>query len=308
MATWPRSYQKLIKNMNLYQQRDFGEKINATIQYAVKQFRSLGTALLYIAGAPALIAGIASGVTSASMLSTRPTGQPGSYDLGYWMARQLSSPYYLVALVFALLIPLLVNLTVYSHLKVYDRSHGEPVTVEAVWAEVQSALGRAVATWVVVGILVIVATLFFVIPGIYLGVVFSLALATVVFEGASAGTFMGRCFELIRDKWWSTFGLIIIVSLIAYLLSFVFNVPAAAVGMLVSLKIAPDMPVYVTILTSILSTIGNILVSALVALGIAFQYFNLIELREGRSILAAIDSIGSTSPPPIPRSNDEGDY
>ncbi|RAK01980.1 hypothetical protein LX87_00094 [Larkinella arboricola] len=293
--------------MNLYQQRDFGEKINATIQYAVKQIRSLGMALLYIAGAPALIAGIASGVSSASMLTTRPTIGPG-YNVSDWMAQQLSSPYYIVTVIFALLIPLLVNLTVYGHLKVYDRNQGEPVTVEAVWAEVQSALGRAVATWVMVSILVIAATFFFIIPGIYIGVVFSLALAVVVFEGASAGTFMGRCFELIRDKWWSTFGLIIVISLIAYLLGFVFNVPAAAVGMMISLKIAPDMPIYVAILTSILSTVGSVLVSALIALGIAFQYFNLIEIREGRSILTAIDNIGSSTPPPIPRSTDEGDY
>ncbi|GAB3321900.1 hypothetical protein GCM10027299_16990 [Larkinella ripae] len=294
--------------MNLYQRRDFGEKINATIQYFVKQIRSLGAALLYIAGAPALLAGIASGVASASMLSTQPIGSSGRYDMGVWLAQQVSSPYYIAAVVLALFIPLLVNLTVYAHLKVYNRTQGEPVTVEAVWAEVQAAFGRALITWLVVGILVIVGTLFFLVPGIYLGVVFSLALTTVVFEDGSASTFMSRCFELIRDKWWSTFGLIVVVSLIAYILSFAFNVPAAAVSLMVSMRVMPDLPVYVSILTSILSTVGGVLVSALIALGIAFQYFNLIELREGHSILSAIDSIGTHLPPPIPRSSDEGDY
>ncbi|MGA0556225.1 hypothetical protein ACO2Q8_06230 [Larkinella sp. VNQ87] len=293
--------------MNLYQQRDFGEKINATIQYAVKQIRSLGMALLYIAGAPALIAGIVSGIASATILSYRPTVSIGTDSTGI-LFRQLSSPYYIVALALGLFIPLLVSLTVYSHLKVYHRNPGGPVTVEAVWAEVQAALGRAVVTWLVVGLLVIVGMLFFIIPGIYLSVVFSLALVTVVFEDGSVGTFIGRCFDLIRDKWWSTFGLIIIVSFIAYILSFAFNVPAAAVGMMVSLKVMPSLPVYVSILTSLLSTIGSVLVSALIALGIAFQYFNLVELREGHSILSAIDSIGSATPPPIPRANDEGDY
>ncbi|GAB3896291.1 hypothetical protein GCM10028803_13720 [Larkinella knui] len=294
--------------MNLYQTRDFGEKINATVQYAVKQIRSLGMALLYIAGPPALIAGIASGMASASMLATQPTGRDSSYKMGFWLVQQVSSPYYIVAIIFAMLIPLLVYLTVYAHLKVYDRNHGEPVTVEAVWSEVQQALGRAVLTWLVVGILVVAATFFFIIPGIYLGVVFSLALAVVVFEDGSASTFMGRCFDLIRDKWWSTFGLIIIISFIAYILSFVFTVPAAAVNMMVALKLAPSMPVYVTILTSILSTVGSVVVSSLIALSLGFQYFNLVELRDGRSILSAIDSIGSATPPPIPRSNDEGDY
>lgn len=291
--------------MNLYQTRDFGEKINATIQYAVKQIRSLSTALLYIAGPPALIAGIASGMASASMLSTQPTA-PGRFNS--WIIQQISSPYYIVAIVAAIFIPLLVNLTVYSHLKIYHRNDGQAITVEAVWAEVQAALGRALVTWLVVGMLVIVGTMFFIVPGVYLGVTFSLALIIVVFEGGSVSTFIGRCFALIGDKWWSTFGLIIIISFIAYTLSFAFNVPAAAVSMMISLKVMPDMPVYITILTSILSTIGSVLVSALIALGIAFQYFNLIELREGRSILSAIDSIGSPLPPPIPRSNDEGDY
>ncbi|MFC5410484.1 hypothetical protein ACFPMF_14250 [Larkinella bovis] len=293
--------------MNLYQTRDFGEKINATIQYAVKQVRSLSLALVYIAGAPALIAGIASGIASASLLNMPPTGN-GSYRMGYWLAQQMSSPYYIVALVVAIFIPLLVNLTVYSHLKVYHRNHGEPVTVEAVWAEVQNAFGRAFVTWLAVGILVIIGAMFFIVPGIYLGVVFSLALVTVVFENGSVGTFMSRCFELIRDKWWSTFGLIIIISFIAYILSFAFNVPAAAVSLMVSLKLAPSMPTYITVLTSILSTIGSVLVSAIIALAIAFQYFNLVERRDGRSIIAAIESIGSPPPPPIPRSNDEGDY
>lgn len=293
--------------MNLYQTRDFGEKINATIQYAVKQIRTLGIALLYIAGAPALIAGIASGMASASMLSVQPT-IGSKTQMNSWMLQQLSSPYYIVAIVFALFIPLLVNLTVYSHLKVYNGNPNEPVTVEAVWAEVQSALGKAVVTWLFVGIVVVAATLFFLIPGIYLGIVFSLALPVVVFEGSSTSTVMSRCFDLIRDKWWSTFGLIIIISFIAYILSFAFNVPAAAVNMMVALKLAPSMPVYVTILTSILSTVGSVVVSSLIALGIAFQYFNLVELRDGRSILSAIDSIGSPLPPPIPRSNNEGDY
>ena len=225
-----------------------------------------------------------------------------------WVLQQVSSPYYLVAIGFAIFIPLLVNVTVYSHLKVYNRNPDEPVTVEAVWAEVRAALGRAIVTWIMVGIFVITAAMFFFIPGIYLGILVSLALALVVFEGRSASTFMSRCFELIRDNWWSTFGLIIIISFIAYALSFAFNVPAAAVSMMVSLKLTPDLPAYITILTSILSTIGSVVVSSLVALGIAFQYFNLVELRDGRSILAAIDSIGLPLPPPIPRSNNEGDY
>ncbi|RRA99101.1 hypothetical protein [Larkinella rosea] len=293
--------------MNLYQTRDFGEKINATIQYAVKQIRSLGMALLYIAGAPALIAGIASGIASASMWSVQPT-IGSKTQMNSWMFQQISSPYYIVAIVLALFIPLLVNLTVYGHLKVYNRNPDEPVTVEAVWAEVQDALGRALLTWFVVGILVVVATLFLLVPGIYLGVAFSLALPIVVFEEGSIGNVLSRCFDLIRDKWWSTFGLILIISFIAYILSFAFNVPAAGVSMMVALKLAPNIPVYVTILTSILSTVGGVVVSSLIALGIAFQYFNLVELRDGRSILSAIDSIGSPLPPPIPRSNNEGDY
>ncbi|GAB3267259.1 hypothetical protein GCM10027347_35920 [Larkinella harenae] len=298
--------------MNLYQRRDFGEKINATIQYFVKQIRSLGMALLYIAGVPALLAGIASGITSASMLEVRVPVRSSSYSMGYsmgyWVGQQLTNPSYLIALVLALIIPLLVNLTVYGHLKVYNRHLNEPITVEAVWAEVREALGRATVTWFVIGLLVVVALFFFLVPGIYLGVIFSLAPAILVFEGASTGTCIGRCFELIGDKWWSTFGLIIIISFIAYALSFVFNVPAAVVSLVVSMKLMPNLPVFVSILTSILSTVGSVLVSSLVALGVAFQYFNLIELREGHSILSAIESIGSSTPPPIPRSNDEGDY
>lgn len=54
--------------IDLFEQRDFGNKINATFQYVIQNMRSLGLALLYIVGPVALLAGIASGVMQSNML------------------------------------------------------------------------------------------------------------------------------------------------------------------------------------------------------------------------------------------------
>ncbi|WP_332368767.1 hypothetical protein [Spirosoma telluris] len=54
--------------IQLFQQRDFGDKINVTFQYITQNFRSLSLALLYIVGPVALLAGIASGVFQSNML------------------------------------------------------------------------------------------------------------------------------------------------------------------------------------------------------------------------------------------------
>jgi hypothetical protein len=47
-----------------------------------------------------------------------------------------------------------------------------------------------------------------------------------------------------------------------------------------------------TTISNIFSTVGGSLVRSLVLIAIVFQYYNLIERRDGASIINAIDNIG----------------
>ena len=290
--------------INLYQQRDFGDKINVTFTYGVQQFRSLATALLYIAGPVTLFAGIASGVYQSNMLKTIGGISRGTAVRPFAMFNQILSPAYWLLLLFTLLSYVIVSLTVYSHLKLYDRSQGAPITVGAVWEEVQSRLVGGVSLAIVTGLAIFAGLLLLILPGLYMAVPLSLAMAVFVFEELGISATFSRCFKLATDKWWSTFGLSFVMTIITYIVAIVFSLPAGIVAIMGIT--GGNVSSLIVIITQAISTVGTQLVSALVPLALGFQYFNLVERQEGTGLLSAINRIGTM--PPIPRVQDEGTY
>lgn len=296
--------------LNLFQQRDFGTKINATFQYITQNFKSLGLALLYIVGPLALVTGIASGVMQSNMLATigsvTTQNDPSNPLAGLRMLQNIFSPAYWVALFFGLLTALAVNLVTYAHMKLYAEKNGADSTVSEVWAATQPLIGRGIIITVLGSIITVVGMFVFLIPGIYVAVVLSLALAVTTFEGTDFGQTWNRCFKLIRDKWWSTFGLLLVMSILSGILSLVFGIPSGIVAFLVAGKMLPSVPTFWLVLTTIISSVGGTLLQALIYVAIAFQYTNLVERQEGRGLISAIDSIGTT--PTKTRLDDEGEY
>lgn len=309
--------------IQLFQQRDFGNKINATFQYVTQNFNSLALTMLYIVGPVALVAGIASGIMQSNMLDfTRAASDPDAVDnpmLAFQAFRYIASPAFALAIVFSLLAVLAVSLATYAHMKVYARKTGQgqalanqilsgpvDISVAEVWEEVQSFIGRAIVIGVLSGIVTFVATLFFVIPGIYVGIVLSLALVVTCFEGTDFGQTWNRCFVLIRDKWWSTLGLLIVMGIISGIIGLIFTLPAGIIGFLTGAKLVPGVTNFWVVLGNVVATVGGTLLRSLVYIAIGFQYTNLVERQEGRGLLSAIDSIGTT--PTQPRASDEGSF
>jgi hypothetical protein len=305
--------------ITLYQRRDFGEKINATINYVTQNFRSLGIAVLYIGGPAALLAGIASGLMQSSLLNlTRQTANGNSSSTGVLAGfGAIFSGSFLFVLLFGVLAQALIALTVYTHLKLYNQRTGgglgqnsPAISVAEIWAEVQPNLGRVIITSLLVGLVTFAATLFLIIPGIYVGVVLSLAIAVTVFEGTDFSRTWSRCFQLIAEKWWSQLGLLVVMGILVGVVSLVFTAPAAVLGGLMGAKLLPDLSTSVVGVAQAVATVGQYLLYSILFVAVGFQYFNLVEKTEGTGLLSQIDSIGSAPSPVSPPQTrpDEGDY
>jgi hypothetical protein len=178
--------------------------------------------------------------------------------------------------------------------------------VSDVWAEVQPAIGRGIIISILNSIIVSVGFVFLVIPGLYLAVALSLSLAVTVFEGTDFGVTWNRCFQLIRDKWWSTLGLIFVVGLIVVIVGLIFAIPTGIIAFLTGAKMLPNVSVVWLILGNVINLVGKTLLNAVIYIAIGFQYTNLVERQEGRGMISAIDSIGTA--PTQPRPTDEGTY
>ncbi len=305
--------------INLFQQRDFGDKINATFQYIGENFRSLSLTMLYIVGPVALIAGIASGIMQSNMLGVMADiGNADRTDptAPFQIFSQLLTPSFWLAIIFAILANLFVSLATYAHMKLYARSTAQnvvnrpagPPTIEvaAVWNEVQPMIGRTIVISLLSSIIIGVGFVFLFIPGLYVAVVLSLALAVTAFEGTDFGSTWNRCFQLIRDKWWSTLGLIIVISIIVSIVSLVFSIPSAVIGFMAGTRsLTSESSVWI-VLGNVIAIVGRTLLNSILYVAIGFQYTNLVERQEGRGLISAVDSIGTS--PAQPRAQDEGEY
>lgn len=87
----------------------------------------------------------------------------------------------------------------------------------------------ALGVGVLYGLMLVVGTLLFVIPGIYLGVSFVFAAVAVVVEGKGVTDSLQYAFDLVRGRWWRTAVLLTTATIVAVV---VYVLLAFAVGIL----------------------------------------------------------------------------
>lgn len=290
--------------IELRQERDFSEKINATFHFTVQHVRPLGLCLLYFVTPLTLLAGIAGGLYQSNVLAlakghtSDPT--PGTFGL----FTRMFSVEYGVTLLLSSLAGLLLTLTVYAYLVNYEET-GQPSTPEQTWARLRRSLLPSIGLSVLYLLSVLLGVALCLLPGIYLGVAFSMGYLVLLREGLGITASLGRSYRLVQDQWWSTFGLIFVMWLIAAMAAGILALPTYLLTFLSMLKVVEGDNAVLLILATILSTTGSVFFQAVVVIATAFQYYNLVEKKEGIGLMQRIAEIGT---PTRPRADEPGDY
>ena len=275
--------------ITLLAQRDFGQKINATFEFVTQNAKPLIKALLMIVGPFGLIAGIANGINASRML-------PGSNSDPLSAFNQYTSGASLLTNVLSGITSLLVAGTVYSFIALYEEDgSSNALTPGRVWGNFSNQIGTLLGSGVLYFLIIILGVLLLILPGIFAAIALSLYSIVIIREKASAQESLRRSYELTKGKWWSTFGLIFVIGFIAAIISMLFLIPTFVLSALGSLSLNQEFggQNILMVLANILGIAGSILMQAIVAVAMAFQYYNLVELKEGSSIQSAINTIGS---------------
>lgn len=316
----------------LEQERDFSDKINVTFNFVAVNFKPLCLSLLYLTGPLVLVGGMFSGLVQIAALEAgaltqgqSPEGTNPAEIFGEIIGKNtayLLSANYFFALLFIFLATVMVASTVYAFFIEYqDSEDPKSITVAAIWERVKGLFLPVLASILSVTIALLVIVLAFVlfislinagagsgfganlsifltgmlcfITILYLGIIFILNTPIIAFERLGTWEAFGRANYLIQQKWWSTFGLMIIFAVINYFLSLIFSAPSIIITLLKVLNIgggaAGNIPV---IISTIIATVGRVLISSLTYVALSFQYFNLIERRDGTSLKSLISGIG----------------
>ena len=80
-------------------------------------------------------------------------------------------------------------------------------------------VGRAIWAAIIAGIGVVLGFIALVIPGLWLLVAWSMFIPALLFEELGPTRALGRSFQLVRGRWWATFGALLVVAFISGLAS-----------------------------------------------------------------------------------------
>ena len=287
------------QKIEFYKLRDFGAKINALVEFLRENLGRLFLVLLLIGGPAALLLSLLlrNFFTTVFDFETMQSGNPGD------VFALLGGNYFLLLLISFLVITLIVSVT-YTYMRLYNAGIAKETSLGDVLRQSLSKYGGLILLGILSFIVIVAGVFFFILPGIYFAVVLSIAYPIYAFEDISVGGAFGRAFTLIRGKWWSTFGLIFVTSLIANIVQIIFSVPFLIVYFMNIFTLVEEvqndpnsMESFSNLFTSgymtvsmAISTIGSYLTYSIPLIALGYQYSNLVERNEGKGLMDEIES------------------
>jgi hypothetical protein len=314
--------------IEFYEQRDFSKKMNATYGFLKQNFKPFWRSMLFIAGPPIVISGIFVGdifnrITGLSAASQGGNGAEQYFtSLTFWLQ-------FAGVLIFLWVGGVITISTTYAYLYLYSVKRTNKITVSEVWAHVRSTFWMYFWTITLCSIfLFIMMMIAGVILMLFVGVVNNISpfISVVVvisfylfsafflinvglifpareFERLSFSDAIQRILILLKGKTWSTFGIGAMNFYVQYASSLIIFVPWYTIFFIMILHSQStgetmEYSTFMKFLNSFFLTLYflvSYLLTALPLLGLAFQYFNLVEMKESRGLMSRIESFGKSS-------------
>jgi len=282
------------QTIDLRKKREFGEIFNATTIFLKQEYKLLGKTFLFYVLPVALVLGIMSALNQATLMRNMTELQSGNYNT--FSVGNLFSKYAITYLIMLVNQVVLISF-LFSYMKLYLEKGSGNFNERDIFEGIKSVFLKVFLALFVVGFISIIGLFLCVIPGIFLSVSLSVIFCIMIFEDKSFGESFLRSFELTRLQWWWTFLIIFVSYLVVSLISYILALPMVSVGILAGLHSLKDPSAMSTVFTPFVTayTVLLSLVTAVLYLipltVIAFQYFNLVEIKERPSLLGKIDQI-----------------
>lgn len=276
--------------VQLRQQRNFGALLSATVEYLRIHFRHLFKAIMFIPGPVVILGAAIMGTSIGTMLdyATDRVDPPVGAIVPIFGG------------VFVILCAAALMGAVVNEYVVLSVERERQVEVSEVWEAIRRDIWIIIPTYIGNYVIIVVGYVLLIIPGIWAANVFQIMIPVRLQERLGFGEALSRCIELMRGRWWFTFGYVYVVSLVAGMLSYAFILPlyfTLFAGAFTESFRTPMMIVAIAI-CGLIALVGQFMVSSVPQAAIAIHYYNLVERHDGVGIAGRISSIGQPDLPP----------
>jgi hypothetical protein len=278
--------------IELKKERDFSDVFNASFAFITQELKKLFQVITLYAGVPIIIAAIMSAYyaqdTFTSILQV-VQGGTGSNASSAWLV--------FLTIIFGMLAQLFISGLVPAYFGEYEEKGKGNFSSLDVWNRFVRHFGAIIGYSIVAGVIMIFGVILLVIPAIYLWVPLSFILYVKIIEDKGFGETFSRCFQLIRNNWWITFGILLLSYLIISIVGTLFSIPAMIIagveGFLVGSgqQEAVNSDSLAFIITTIVGGLGQYLIYPVWNIIVGFQYYNLREQKDRETLMDKVSAI-----------------
>lgn len=310
--------QKTFLKQDIYEYRTVGEAINFTFSLLRAHGAQIMGMVLKVAGILALSYFFVGYLAQNDLMSSLESGMANDV----WS--NMFSGVRVLSILISILYTMIAQMAVYSWIKVAYQQDTAPSTNQ-VWRNILKNIPALLATGLLL-ILVYVILAFVIIsmgsmaafliflllvPFVYLIIRLSLFLPALILQDKGVESIV-RSWNVVKDNWWSTFGFLLLMGLISYLIMIVVSIPFIAGSIIYGLLDAGGEPDATELFTSKayflatnLSSVLSVFVSALLTgIGSSVWYGGLVDKLESVSIRKQIAEAMEESE----TSEEEGEY
>lgn len=309
--------------VELNKERDFSDVINATFAFIIQEIKRYGKTILYYGGIPILLAGIAGAVFSGAELSNvfsqMSSGEISAHSLGASYQFKVLAVNLLITAVYLCLSGLTA-----AYMVLYSDPSREGFGIADVWLQFKAKFVKQLSFYLLVFLVVaaiamvfsfifiglgigagyggsrlllalmVIAVILLLLFFIYLSVPLSMANMVIYAEDVDLGKVFKRCLDLIKGSWWQSFAIILVIYLIYSIISSLFSIPVMVSSMIKGFVAASGGGFdagnlsFTMVLTSLISTLGSLLIYPILIVGVGIQYYNLKEKTDNVGLIERI--------------------
>lgn len=165
---------------------------------------------------------------------------------------------------------------------------GRPATLRESLTELRPRLLPLLGLTVLVTIIVAVASVFLIIPGIWLWAMLNLAAPALVLEQGRVGQAMKRSWRLVSGSWWRVFGILLLTGIAAAIISMVIEIPfGVGLGFSASSADVANQSFGSQLLAALGGVVAETIVGPFTAAATALLYIDQRMRKEGMDIQLA---------------------
>ena len=267
----------------LRKERDFSQVFSDMLLFFQQNWKRLFYLILIYAGPFLLIDGIISAYFSNFIYSIMTPGHfryMDSYSGGMEFISEILL-WYLVIVLVKVAAYTFMMVIIYGYISLYAEK-GRNFDLNDVRSLAFSYFFPIIFASIVIGIVVVIGTLFCIIPGIYLGICLSFVYVIMLVERKGFGYAFNRSFQIAHKDFWMTLLIILAVAFSVGVVGALISLPMTGSNLIVMFKNVSggEITQSHSIINMMLTTITTVIMSFLTIfpiIALSLQYFSILE-------------------------------